>query len=268
MIDSEPAEATELVMSDLWDLGSTGMYEATPGTVIAGFDTRAAADSAVAELETMAAVDTGSTIVEPAPDAARLAGDDEPAPVEVGTGAHRSTLMIRAGGAFGHGAHPTTRLCLDLLMTPAGSADRVLDVGTGTGVLAIAAATAGAGAVVAIDNDPIAVDMAIENVARNDVTVICSGDTIDEVLASDDHRGFDLVVVNVLLAAHRTLADDIVRAVRLGGSLITAGYLNEQADELLDLYGPTPRGLPTMVATRSIDGWSAHHLQLQPPEAD
>ena len=59
-------------------------------------------------------------------------------------------VVIDPGQAFGTGAHPTTRLCLELLLDqPRGS---VLDVGCGSGVIAIAAAKLGFGPVLAVDD--------------------------------------------------------------------------------------------------------------------
>ena len=55
-------------------------------------------------------------------------------------------LVVDPGRAFGTGAHPTTRLCLELLLEleQAGEAHGPLtDLGTGSGVLAIAAAKLG-----------------------------------------------------------------------------------------------------------------------------
>ncbi|HVQ60121.1 MAG TPA: 50S ribosomal protein L11 methyltransferase, partial [Solirubrobacterales bacterium] len=52
-------------------------------------------------------------------------------------------VVVDPGQAFGTGAHPTTRLCLELLLelAEAGEASGPLtDLGTGSGVLAIAAA--------------------------------------------------------------------------------------------------------------------------------
>ena len=66
-------------------------------------------------------------------------------------------LVIDPGQAFGTGAHPTTRLCLELLLElePRGS---FADLGCGSGVLAIAAAKLGFGPVTALDSDRAAVD--------------------------------------------------------------------------------------------------------------
>ena len=78
-------------------------------------------------------------------------------------------LNLDPGMAFGTGLHPTTQLCLRLLEQHARPGQRTLDLGTGSGILAIAAAKLGAGPVIALDNDPIAIEAASANVARNGV---------------------------------------------------------------------------------------------------
>ena len=70
-------------------------------------------------------------------------------------------VVIDPGRAFGTGAHPTTRLCVELLL----ELDRgsVLDIGCGSGVLAIAACKLGFGPVAAVDSDQAAVEAATRN---------------------------------------------------------------------------------------------------------
>ncbi|HEX2414031.1 MAG TPA: 50S ribosomal protein L11 methyltransferase [Thermoleophilaceae bacterium] len=75
-------------------------------------------------------------------------------------------LVIDPAQAFGTGAHPTTRLSLELLLAlePAGP---LADLGCGSGVLAIAAAKLGFAPVTAFDNEPAAIDATCENARAN-----------------------------------------------------------------------------------------------------
>jgi ribosomal protein L11 methyltransferase len=75
-----------------------------------------------------------------------------------------------APGAFGTGAHPTTRMCLELLLElePDGG---LADLGCGSGVVAIAAARLGWDPVIALDYDQRAVDATWRNAQRNDAEV-------------------------------------------------------------------------------------------------
>jgi ribosomal protein L11 methyltransferase len=81
-------------------------------------------------------------------------------------------IVVDPGQAFGTGAHPTTRMCLELLLELAdqGAARGALaDWGTGSGVLAIAAAKLGFAPVVACDHEPAALEAARANARANGV---------------------------------------------------------------------------------------------------
>lgn len=145
-------------------------------------------------------------------------------------------IVIDPGRAFGTGAHPTTRLALELLaeLEP-GS---LLDVGCGSGVIAIAAAKLGFAPVRAGDTDPVAVDVTRENAERNGVAV--------EAAVLDAHTGSleaDVVVANIALDVVEALAPR-VRCRRL----VLSGYLATDS--------PTVTGL-VHVARRERDGWAA-----------
>jgi ribosomal protein L11 methyltransferase len=83
-------------------------------------------------------------------------------------------LIVDPGRAFGTGAHPTTRLCLEYLLelAAAGEADGPLvDLGTGSGVLAIAAAKLGWSPVAGYDHEPASIEAATANAGVNGVEV-------------------------------------------------------------------------------------------------
>jgi ribosomal protein L11 methyltransferase len=79
-------------------------------------------------------------------------------------------VVVDPGQAFGTGAHPTTRLCLELLLALAqeGQAHGPLtDLGTGSGVLAIAAAKLGWGPVTGYDHEAASIEAASSNAQVN-----------------------------------------------------------------------------------------------------
>jgi ribosomal protein L11 methyltransferase len=144
-------------------------------------------------------------------------------------------VLIDPGRAFGTGSHASTRLCLEFLQVlPAGS---LVDVGCGSGVLAIAAAKLGFAPVVAIDNDPAAIEATAMNARANGVAVELR---VADALA-DRLPETDVAVAN--------LAGEAIPALPLRSALaVTSGYL--EGDEV---------GLPAYerMERRLLEGWAA-----------
>jgi len=143
------------------------------------------------------------------------------------------TLMMDPGMAFGSGTHETTRLCASLLEEHLIPGQRVLDVGTGSGILAIAASKLGAKDIFACDIDPVAVRVAKENFADNDVNnVRCE---VSDLLKSVDTAGglYDVVCANIVADIVIRLAADVASYVKYGGIVIASGIINTQADEVV-----------------------------------
>jgi len=133
-------------------------------------------------------------------------------------------IVLEPGQAFGTGEHATTQLCLELLERIVSPGDRVLDVGTGSGVLAILCARLGA-TVWATEREEAAVQSAQHNFERNDVSVRL----IHTELLPRPQEGdaFDIVVANIVSAAHIRMAQEVARALRPGGRWLVSGVIPE-----------------------------------------
>lgn len=138
-------------------------------------------------------------------------------------------IIIDPGMAFGTGTHPTTGMCLSLLEEHLRGGETVIDLGTGSGILAIAAARLGAARVVALDIDPVAVEIARRNVARNGV------ENIVEVRPSGRGAfafGADLVVANITASAISRASPRVAAALRRGGHFIASGIVRERRTQV------------------------------------
>ena len=142
-------------------------------------------------------------------------------------------IEIDPGMAFGTGTHPTTSLCIQLLEKYLQWGDAVLDVGTGSGILLIAAAKLGASQLAGVDLDPMAVDVARQNLIRNKVdpsTVkLDYGDLVNHVTGP-----YDVVVANILAEVIVDLLTDVVNVVKPGGLLICSGIIEASQTAVLE----------------------------------
>lgn len=139
--------------------------------------------------------------------------------------ADRTVVRVDPGRAFGTGAHETTRLSLELLVSLARGSSRgsLLDVGCGSGVLAIAGAKLGYAPVTAVDVEEAAIEETTRNAAANAVEIAAHrADALNEPLPPAD-----VAVANILLPAVETIAPRLVCAW-----LVTSGYFREERPEL------------------------------------
>jgi ribosomal protein L11 methyltransferase len=136
-------------------------------------------------------------------------------------------VVIDPGGAFGTGTHPTTRMCLELMLEAGKPRGRSFaDLGCGSGVLAIAAAKLGFEPVIGVDADRAAIDESDRNGRANYVQV--------ELRRMDLRR--EAAPISDVTAANLTAP--LLEAVARGwaerderpGVLIASGLLREQAD--------------------------------------
>jgi ribosomal protein L11 methyltransferase len=157
----------------------------------------------------------------------------------------QATQIIRLdpGLAFGTGTHPTTRMCLRWVATHR-LGQRVLDYGCGSGILAIGAARFGARHIDAVDIDPAAVQSTLDNAAANGVR-------LNAGLPEQATGRYDTVLANILATPLKMLAPLLCSHVAPGGSLVLAGILERQVDELKAAYAAHAR----LEVSDAEDGW-------------
>ena len=157
----------------------------------------------------------------------------------------KQVIRLDPGLAFGTGTHPTTRMCLRWIAKQGAFAgQRVLDYGCGSGILAIGAAKFGAPDIDAVDIDEAAVSSTRLNAEANGVR-------LNAGLPEAAKGRYGTVLANILATPLKVLAPLLCSHVAPGGSLVLAGILERQADELKQAYAP----YAALEVSDSEDGW-------------
>lgn len=172
-------------------------------------------------------------------------------------------VLVDPGQAFGTGAHPTTRLCLELLIElerSGGASGALADWGTGSAVLAIAAAKLGFSPVIACDRETASLEAAAANAAANGVEL--------ELERVDVREGppplAPTVTANLTAPLLRECAAHLARAAAAGEdgapprALVCSGMLAGEADEVAAAFA----GARLAVRERRVEGdWAAMLLE-------
>ena len=156
----------------------------------------------------------------------------------------KKIIRLDPGLAFGTGTHPTTRMCLRWIARHGMQDQRVLDYGCGSGILAIGAAKYGANRIDAVDIDEAAVTSTVLNAEANVVSLTAG-------LPEQAQGLYQTVLANILATPLKVLAPLLCSHVEFGGSLVLAGILERQADELKAAYDPWIQ----LEVADAEDGW-------------
>ena len=143
-------------------------------------------------------------------------------------------VTLDPGLAFGTGTHPTTALCLEWLdKNITGTEELVIDYGCGSGILAIAALKLGAKHVLAVDNDPQALEATRSNAERNHIStpklITCSPQKVENQQA-------DILIANILAQPLIDLAPILSSLVKPHGKIVLSGILSEQSLDITNTY--------------------------------
>ncbi|MGO3802343.1 MAG: 50S ribosomal protein L11 methyltransferase [Fusobacterium sp.] len=141
-------------------------------------------------------------------------------------------IEIDPGRAFGTGTHPTTSLCIKLMEENISAQDRVIDVGTGSGILMVAAEKLGAKEIIGTDIDPMAIEVAKENLELNKVSLEKAKAYAGDLISVVKEDKFDVVVANILADVLLILLKDISKVVRKDGLVIFSGIIEDKLEEM------------------------------------
>ena len=161
-------------------------------------------------------------------------------------------VVIDPGQAFGTGSHPTTRMCLELLLG-LDARGSFTDLGCGSGVLAIAAAKLGFDPVRAMDADRAALAATTANARANNVHL--AGVTRWN-LRQEPPPPADVVAANLT----GPLLGEVARRMSPSPQvLLVSGLLPEEVDPIVQAFRPL------VEADRLVDrGWAACLLRRGP----
>jgi ribosomal protein L11 methyltransferase len=174
-------------------------------------------------------------------------------------------LILDPGMAFGTGTHPTTQLVLAVLEERLRPGQDLIDLGCGSGILSIAAARLNAGHILALDTDPTAVEVAGDNLRRNQVDdrVRVELGSLDRLRQGATPIQADLVLANILASVlEGMIRDGLGEVLRPDGLLLLSGILDHQLDGLLDVA--RQHGLES-IEVRADGDWRAVVLKRRPP---
>lgn len=141
-------------------------------------------------------------------------------------------IEIDPGMAFGTGTHETTSLCLRLMEDYMQDGDKVLDVGCGSGILTIAGALLGSPEVLGVEIDPVAVEIAQQNLELNGVSDVARAQYGDLTKGIDFKA--EIVVANLMADLVMMLSADVAKHILPGGKYISSGILVEKRDVVAD----------------------------------
>lgn len=142
---------------------------------------------------------------------------------------YKMSIEIQPQMSFGTGHHQTTYLLSKNLLDIDFQGKSVLDVGTGTGVLGILASLKGATRVFGTDIEEGAVENAIENCGRNDISnfEIIKGD-IDCV----PEEKFDILIANINKNVLKEHMPSYATLTKTDGIMFLSGFFETDVDEL------------------------------------
>lgn len=150
----------------------------------------------------------------------------------------RIIFNVNPGMSFGTGSHETTQLCIEALEDIVKPGDDILDLGCGSGILSIISLLLGAGSAFAVDIDPNAVDIAIDNAKMNSIDLNKFTATAGNILTDQElcskiaRRKYPVIVANIVADVIIGLIPFAASILESGGTFITSGIISDRINDV------------------------------------
>lgn len=151
----------------------------------------------------------------------------------------RTVLTIDPGMSFGTGQHHTTRLCIEKIEEVIKKDNTILDLGSGSGILSIASLLLGAKTATAVDIDPLAVDISVENAKLNgfyeDKYIAYQGNILSDDNIKEKIKGkYDIVVANIVADVLIAFSPVFKEYMHKDSRLICSGIIAHRLDDVIN----------------------------------
>ncbi len=168
-------------------------------------------------------------------------------------------ISMDPGMAFGTGTHETTQLASKMLWNLGQKTElnTMLDVGTGTGVLSILAEHMGLTKIEATEIDPVARQVAVENVQRN----LCEYVDVLPKQVEELGSSYDIVVANIIDGVLVRISKDLKARVKPKGYLLLTGVLEERAPVFVDEFLGADKADYELLESDARGEWRGYLLQ-------
>ena len=150
----------------------------------------------------------------------------------------RMFFSVNPGMTFGTGSHYTTRLCLEVLEEIVKPGCVMADMGCGSGILSVISLMLGAKRATAVDIDPNAVHIALDNAERNGVDTknyrVLAGNILadDKLLAEIGDRKYDVIAANIVADVIIAFAPVVAPMLSDDGTFVTSGIIEDRAEDV------------------------------------
>ena len=148
-------------------------------------------------------------------------------------------FKIDPGHVFGTGQHQSTALCVAALEKHVTGGETVLDIGCGSGILSIISLLLGTNTAAAIDIDPSAEKVCLENSRLNNIAPDSFKVYIGNILADEPllqriaQRKYDIITANIIADVIIPLVPVVKGLLAHNGLFITGGIIKDRIDDVL-----------------------------------